>query len=374
MVEQEPSGFTASPRASARILAVLLIFVTFSLLVTVGVLSQLLNTAFGLWFTEIFGILAPAWILLRLSGRDPVRWARASFPGWGPPAFGFLIGLVNFFLVVVPIQYFTTPLLPSGWKERFDAARIFEQQTPVELALILAGISIAAPWCEEYAFRGVIQRGLVNPSRPGAGVLLTALIFSVFHLDPVGFLARVQLGVLFGVLVLKTGTIWPGVMAHAANNLLSSAIYLASRNSSPSSNDPRWQAVAALAVAGVAWMLGLFHLIGRKPSLAPPVDEDSAPAMAPPGLLALAGPWFIAAVASMAALLLLDRRGVQLTLYDLAHRLPAVDASSSGEKQERDELRKLRMRARRGEIGLDLYFQQRQKLAEHLTPSKTQSR
>ncbi|HXN40498.1 MAG TPA: CPBP family intramembrane glutamate endopeptidase, partial [Myxococcaceae bacterium] len=127
----------------------LLICVTFSLLITVGVLSQLLNTAFGLWFTEIFGFLAPAWILLRLSGRDPVRWARASFPGWGLPAFGFLIGVVNFFVVVIPIQYFTTPLLPSSWKEHFDAARIFEQQTPVELALIVLGITIAAPWCEE---------------------------------------------------------------------------------------------------------------------------------------------------------------------------------------------------------------------------------
>jgi hypothetical protein len=211
----------------------------------------------------------------------------------------------------------------------------------------------------------------VNPSRPAAGILLTALIFSVFHLDPVGFLARVELGVLFGALVLKTGTIWPGVMAHAANNLVSSAIYLASRNSSPSGSDPRWQMVAALAVAGVAWMFGLFYLMGRRPSLAPPVDDDSAPAMPPRGLLALVRPWFIAAVASIGALLLLDRRGVQLTLYDLAHGLPAIDASSSAGKQERDELRTLRMRARRGEVPLDLYFQQRKKLA---TPSKAQSR
>lgn len=74
--------------------------------------------------------------------------------------------------------------------------------------------------CEELLFRGAIL-GLLRPRLPGwAAVLLQALGFAVLH----GMLLRVgptlALGVLLGVLRLRTRSVWPGVAVHALHNTL----------------------------------------------------------------------------------------------------------------------------------------------------------
>src|SRR5262249_35058833 len=88
----------------------------------------------------------------------------------------------------------------------------------------------AAPFAEELAFRGVILQGLAETGRPLRAVLISAFLFSAFHLDALGFLGRLELGLLFGFLFLSSRSIWPAIAAHAANNGVASAIFLAFRS------------------------------------------------------------------------------------------------------------------------------------------------
>ena len=73
------------------------------------------------------------------------------------------------------------------------------------------------------------------PGRPTAraGLVTTAFVFSAFHLDPVGFLARFELGLLFGLFFFRTGSLWPGIAAHAANNLVSTGSCTSPRRTRP---------------------------------------------------------------------------------------------------------------------------------------------
>lgn len=87
-------------------------------------------------------------------------------------------------------------------------------------ASILLAVS-AVPAVEEALFRGVCF-GIVE-RRFGASVALTltAVAFGVMHgTGPVVLAATTSYGVAWGWLRARTGSIWPGVVAHATTNLV----------------------------------------------------------------------------------------------------------------------------------------------------------
>ncbi len=79
---------------------------------------------------------------------------------------------------------------------------------------------------EELVFRGSLQPILQQRLRnPHAGVWVSALLFSAIHGQWLGFVPRCLLGALFGYLVLWSGSVWPAMIGHFCNNLLSFLAY-----------------------------------------------------------------------------------------------------------------------------------------------------
>jgi hypothetical protein len=71
---------------------------------------------------------------------------------------------------------------------------------------------------EEWMFRGALLRCFKGYNKHWAAVFV-GLLFSVIHLEAYGFIPRWLLGTGFVYLVYWTRSIWPGVIAHAINNL-----------------------------------------------------------------------------------------------------------------------------------------------------------
>ena len=87
-------------------------------------------------------------------------------------------------------------------------------------ALSLVSIGLVAPVFEELLFRGLILQGFLRHySRPIA-ILASAALFAVAHLNPVQLIPPFALGVIYAWLRLRTGSLWPCVVAHALNNSL----------------------------------------------------------------------------------------------------------------------------------------------------------
>lgn len=78
---------------------------------------------------------------------------------------------------------------------------------------------------EELFFRGAIQQMLKEKTSVHIAIWVTAILFSLVHLDLYGFIPRVLLGAAFGYMVEKTGSIWSSVMAHFTNNAAIVCIY-----------------------------------------------------------------------------------------------------------------------------------------------------
>lgn len=72
---------------------------------------------------------------------------------------------------------------------------------------------------EELLFRGVLMRLFHEVTRNiHATVWISAAIFSAIHLQFYGFLPRMFLGILFGYLLVWSGSLWLPVIAHFINN------------------------------------------------------------------------------------------------------------------------------------------------------------
>ena len=72
---------------------------------------------------------------------------------------------------------------------------------------------------EEFMFRGVVLRILKDWSHSAhVAIWLSAILFSFIHMQFLGFFPRMILGVLFGYMVVWSGSIWPAVVAHFVNN------------------------------------------------------------------------------------------------------------------------------------------------------------
>jgi hypothetical protein len=366
-----PSSTPIEPRTVA-VVAAMLVFVAF---LVAGLLVQSLNMAFGIWFTELFVFLGLGWYVLRATAREPVHYTGLRFPGLAPAVFGFVLGVVNFFAIVAPIQYLSLSLMPESWRQIYDVADLFRGQTSVELAFIVTGVCIGAPLCEEFFFRGVFLKGLrASEGPPPRALVVSAVVFSAFHLDPVGFLARVELGVLFGWLFLRTGSLWPAILAHSANNLVSTVLFfVAERFESPQEPTTREELLSMLMFAGLGGVAlwGLWSATRHIPSLLGPPQPAEAPEQALEGpvqlepltkLLRLAAPWLFAAALSLGAYVALDPRGIQMSLVDRSYPLsPVPKDAPDALHAEREALYDVRIRARRGEVPVGEYAQERKR-------------
>ena len=72
---------------------------------------------------------------------------------------------------------------------------------------------------EELVFRGIVQRTFSNIiKKPVVAIWIAALLFSLFHLQLEGLLARLILGALLGYLYYWTSNLWVCIFAHFMNN------------------------------------------------------------------------------------------------------------------------------------------------------------
>jgi hypothetical protein len=73
---------------------------------------------------------------------------------------------------------------------------------------------------EEFFFRGYALAGLSRKGSANFALVLSSLLFSAVHLNPVGFVPFFFAGIVLGTLFLKTGSLTASVTAHAVNNLV----------------------------------------------------------------------------------------------------------------------------------------------------------
>ena len=103
---------------------------------------------------------------------------------------------------------------PSWFWELFN--KIFENDYGIYGAILK--VVIMAPIVEELIFRGIIMHGLMRNYSRFTSVFVSALMFALFHLNPWQLPATFILGLILGILMVRTRNIYLCILGHAINN------------------------------------------------------------------------------------------------------------------------------------------------------------
>lgn len=162
---------------------------------------------------EIFFCAVPA-VLWALIGKQ--KWTEAF--SWRPASAREYIGAALLGLGFIPwVQTevaIQNHLWPGGMaNQQTNTAFLLPLLAHYWLLMCLA-LPLAAAFCEEMFFRGVLQRALLKRLPVWAALTVASFLFAAVHFDLQGFLVRMLLGVLLALLVGCGRSIFPAMMTH----------------------------------------------------------------------------------------------------------------------------------------------------------------
>ena len=94
------------------------------------------------------------------------------------------------------------------------------------ILLTFQALALWTPFTEELFFRGFVFTGLVPRLGIGWAIMVSAVVFSLFHVDPRVMLPIFVTGALLAWLYHRTGSLWPSIAVHAGQNALAIAATL----------------------------------------------------------------------------------------------------------------------------------------------------
>lgn len=121
-------------------------------------------------------------------------------------------------------------LIPSSWLQELmpelpnTAEKAFDLVLKDRWGYFIVGL--LAPLSEELVFRGAILRELLKwKENPWIGIFISAMLFSLVHMNPVQMPHAFLVGILLGWLYYRTDSIIPGVTWHWVNNTIAYVMY-----------------------------------------------------------------------------------------------------------------------------------------------------
>jgi sodium transport system permease protein len=89
--------------------------------------------------------------------------------------------------------------------------------------LLVASVGLAPAICEEWFFRGYLLGAIRQRTSAWSAILLTAIVFALFHVFSsvvlaVRFLPSLSLGIVLGWVCWRTRSVLPGIVLHAVHN------------------------------------------------------------------------------------------------------------------------------------------------------------
>ncbi len=222
--------------------------------------SRILNT-----LASLFSFLMPAVILANLISKKP--FAQLGFNTSFNVRQLFLLIVITFASMVLSGalgELNEIIPIPAKW---FAKAKEMEEtnkasmmvmanmKTQFDYVLSLLVLAVAPAIFEEVLFRGGFQQVLIGwTNNKWTGIIITSVFFSAIHFSYFGFLPRVALGMVLGLIFYQSKNIWFNILLHFLNNaMIVTQLYIVSKqgksiNKTMDESMPVWWGAVALFV------------------------------------------------------------------------------------------------------------------------------
>lgn len=84
----------------------------------------------------------------------------------------------------------------------------------------LISVSVFAPFFEEWLCRGIVLRGLLKKVGPAWSIIISALFFALIHMNLWQAVPAFLMGLVFGYVYYKTGSLKLTMLMHCVNNTM----------------------------------------------------------------------------------------------------------------------------------------------------------
>ena len=137
----------------------------------------------------------------------------------------------------------------------------------------IISIAIMAPLVEELLFRGAIQGYMLRKEmKPLHAILIASAIFGIVHMNPIQIPFAFAIGLIFGWLYYRTGSVVPGIIGHFINNSIACLQMATLTEEEFNTTTIEWLGVGptyALFALSLAMMIGMFLYLKKRLPAAP---------------------------------------------------------------------------------------------------------
>lgn len=175
---------------------------------------------------QVLGLAVPALLFARLHSSRVMDYLRLREVGGGV----LLLAVVGV-LGLQPVAQWLAEVnrqipLPEGLR-LLDESQLEVIRTVLEsdlgLTFNLVMMALVPGICEEVLFRGYAQRQFERATGPAMGIILSGVLFGLYHLRPSQLIPLVVLGLYMAYLVWRTGSLLPAMLVHVVHNGLAVA-------------------------------------------------------------------------------------------------------------------------------------------------------
>ncbi len=198
---------------------------------------------------QIIFLLIPTLILIRFQSKNILKFVRMKPIGL-PEVVFITVGVIaaqqflQGYLVLqdmIQLPEAVQPFVDTVRKSIEEMYRTLVMvHTVPELLFVIIVVALVPAISEEFLFRGLVQRNFEYSFGLAGGAVVAGIIFALYHLNPFSLVPLMALGIVFGLLVYKTGSILAAILAHFINNVTAvvSVYYRREEILLPSETDP----------------------------------------------------------------------------------------------------------------------------------------
>lgn len=205
-----------------------LIFAMFAISIAIqipaGLITRHFSFVLGMLINQVLALLLPALVVIRIFGlsvKQILPFKKVS----GVKIATASVMIIGMAVLTDYLIFFTEKILPISQTLSETYEKYMNVTGVFSYLYLFAFLCIIPGFCEEIFFRGFCQTGLVKHYGVKWGIVITALIFAVAHLNPFYLHLYFLLGLVISWLFQSSKTLWIPIICHVVNNWWTFTLY-----------------------------------------------------------------------------------------------------------------------------------------------------